>query len=204
MTTTIAPQPKTDVTQAGTVAQHAILAPPADYVPLSPELLLLFCQSRLQEMDTAIQKKMTGQNDLVALQDSVGRIQSMLKAGDGQVNGDDRIAFDNPAVVDKVSLEIDAAIAAAKVTGNSTVVKNLEDVKLKLHAGDDGQVNKEEVKDLSTMLDNALSSCRSGAELSMIELQSLVSKRATQLQLTTGLMSSLNEGSKSIAANIGR
>ncbi len=44
----------------------------------------------------------------------------------------------------------------------------------------------------------------SGAEISMIELQSLVSKRATDLQLTTGMMSALNDDTKKIAGNIGR
>jgi hypothetical protein len=43
-----------------------------------------------------------------------------------------------------------------------------------------------------------------GAELSMIELQSLVSKRATALQLTTGMMRSIHDSTKGIAGNIGR
>lgn len=45
---------------------------------------------------------------------------------------------------------------------------------------------------------------RSGAELSMIELQSLTAKRATALQLTTGMMNSINSSTKTIAGNIGR
>jgi hypothetical protein len=43
----------------------------------------------------------------------------------------------------------------------------------------------------------------SGAEVSMIQLQSLVAKRATALQLTTGLLQSLNDGTHTIAGNIG-
>lgn len=46
-------------------------------------------------------------------------------------------------------------------------------------------------------------STKSGAEVSMIELQSVVSKRATALQLTTNMMASINDGTKSIADNIG-
>lgn len=44
---------------------------------------------------------------------------------------------------------------------------------------------------------------RSGAELSMIELQSLVSKRGTMLQLTTGFLQAINDGTHTIAGNIG-
>ena len=42
------------------------------------------------------------------------------------------------------------------------------------------------------------------AEVSMIDLQSLVSKRATALQLTTGMMRSINDSTKTVAGNIGR
>ena len=43
----------------------------------------------------------------------------------------------------------------------------------------------------------------SGSELSMINLQSVVSNRATVLQLTTGLMQAVNDATKTIAGNIG-
>lgn len=44
---------------------------------------------------------------------------------------------------------------------------------------------------------------QAGAELSMVELQSLVSKRATALQLMTGMQQSLNDSAKTVAGNIG-
>lgn len=40
-------------------------------------------------------------------------------------------------------------------------------------------------------------------ELSMIDLQSLASKRAATLQLTTGMLKSMDESSKDVARNIG-
>ena len=49
-----------------------------------------------------------------------------------------------------------------------------------------------------------LLTARDGAEVSMIELQSQVSKRATTLQLTTGMMQSMNSDAKLVAGNIGR
>ena len=53
-------------------------------------------------------------------------------------------------------------------------------------------------------LDQVTGGFHSGAESSMIELQSLVSRRSTALQLTTGMMNAINEGTKRIAGNIGR
>jgi uncharacterized ferredoxin-like protein len=55
----------------------------------------------------------------------------------------------------------------------------------------------------SAGVDSSNAVIRSDAEMSMIELQSLVAKRGTALQLTTGMMNSLNEGQKSVAKNIG-
>jgi hypothetical protein len=63
--------------------------------------------------------------------------------------------------------------------------------------------NKISIGDLKAVIQEA-SKNRSGAELNMIEIQSLVSKRATALQLTTNMMNGINESQKSIAGNIGR
>lgn len=51
--------------------------------------------------------------------------------------------------------------------------------------------------------DEALESTSGGAEVSMIELQSLVSQRQVAVEMTTNLIGSLNESTKSIAGNIG-
>ena len=44
----------------------------------------------------------------------------------------------------------------------------------------------------------------SNSDLKMIELQSLVSNRATQLQLVTDMMGTLNDSNKAVASNIGK
>lgn len=197
MSSPITSPSKPSGTQSSTATQRATVAPPDDYVHLTAEGLLLFCQSRLRELDDAIAAKMKGQEDLVAMQSMVGKIESSLKAGG-------TAGFNDQQKVDEVSTMIDAAIVEAGKCGDNTLVANLQSVQHKLHDGKNAEVSPDELKDMSSMLDNALSSCRSSAEVSMIELQSLVSKRATQLQLTTGMMNSIDEAPKAIAANIGR
>jgi hypothetical protein len=53
-------------------------------------------------------------------------------------------------------------------------------------------------------LDTVSGGFQHGAEVSMVQLQSLVSQRATALQLTTGMMRSINDSTKTVAGNIGR
>lgn len=172
---------------------------PSDYVPLTPEGLLLFCQSKLRSMDEAIGKKMAGQEALVKTQQDVTNIQIAIKeANSGQGFADEKIVIN-------ITKMIDEAIGSARARGDDpALIKNLTAVRNKLNAGGDGTVTPDEAKEMGTMLDSTLAACRSGAELSMIDLQSLVARRATALQLVTGMMNSLNEGSKAIAGNIGR
>ncbi len=188
--------------------QGAATAPPDGYVPLTPEGLLIFCQTRLRDLDTAIHAKMQKQNDKVALQDAVSQIQAAIVAGDGKVNGDSAVAYDNEKTVADISAQIDKAVTLAQSQGDTGMAASLESVKAVLQRGKgettDGFVTKDEVKEMSKTLESALSASHSGAEISMIELQSLVSQRSTSLQLTTGMMNSVNEGTKSVAGNIGR
>lgn len=179
---------------------------PEGFVPLTPEALLLFCNSRLRDLDTAIRSKMQKQTDKVHLQNAVSEVQSMITAGDGNVNADAGIAYENTELSKSINGKIDEAIKAAYAQGDTSMATSLESVRNIFNAGGphDVKVSKEEVKTMSQTLESALSASHSGAEISMIELQSLVSQRATALQLTTGMMNSVNEGAKAIVGNVGR
>jgi hypothetical protein len=187
----------------GNISSSLIDSPTApsaqeDYVSLSADSLLYFCQSRLRDLDERIVGKMKGQEGLIGLQSKVESILAEIKS---KSSGQD---FDDKNKVDSVSLKIDDAIASAKASGNASLVDSLGRVKDILRSGNDGLVISSEIESMDKLLTNSIGGCRSAAEMSMIELQSLVSRRATQLQLTTGMMTSLNEGSKAIAGNIGR
>jgi hypothetical protein len=54
--------------------------------------------------------------------------------------------------------------------------------------------------DVHSMLENV----NGNAEINMIQLQSIMSKRQTAVQLTTSMLSKLDEGTKSVVSNIGR
>jgi hypothetical protein len=173
------------------------------YVPLTPEGLLIFCQSQLLALDTTIQKNMAGQQGLVALQQKVTEIQTKLKSY-AKGGAEDEARINNQPTVDEIAASIDSAIADATACGDTSLAKSLVDVKATLEGGNDALVVESELKDMNAMLDSALSTCRTGAEMRMIELQGSISKRATGLQLITNMLNSVNESLKSIASNTGR
>jgi hypothetical protein len=43
----------------------------------------------------------------------------------------------------------------------------------------------------------------SGSQMSMLELQSLVSQRQNAVQLATGILKAMSDGTKAVVANIG-
>ena len=60
--------------------------------------------------------------------------------------------------------------------------------------------NNEIIKQLDAQINEL--SAKESSELNMIELQSLISKRATYLQMTTGMMQSMDSAQKSRLQNI--
>lgn len=186
-------------------AQGTKAAAPPDFVSLTPEGLLIFCQSQLRDLDEQIQTKMSDQQNLVNLQSDVTAIQNAIsgETKGATVGGDAKnFAFNDKPRVDEISGMIEAASKRAESMGDHKLVENLAAVMQKLTEGDNGSVSRDEVKEMTSMLDSSLAACRGSAEMRMISLQSLISKRATGLQLITGMMSSLNESLKAIAGNI--
>lgn len=198
----------TRINDPATIGAYTQLLPDASYVELTPEGLLAFCQEHLKQMDTDIAKKMSGQNTYVALQGKIAALQNKMKNLQG-TGGDGAASFDDPDMtrVNDLTKDIDSAIADAQSTGNNDLVRSLEQVRFKLRAGndskaEDGKVLIGEFKEMNQMLDSCQANCTSASAVSMIELQSLVAKRSTMLQMTTNIMSTVNEGPKAAVANM--
>lgn len=189
------------------MARPTAVGPAVDYTALTPESLLFFCQKQLKDMDKQIAAKMEGQNTMVALQSLLTNIQGELKNNQRLEGNATDEAINDDAKVAAIAGSLTRAIEMATASGQNELVTSLKQIQFKLTAGGkdgDGKVLIGEIKDMNTMLDAAQTSCRGAAEMSMIELQSIVSKRATMLQLTTGMMNTINESAKAIAGNIGR
>lgn len=67
----------------------------------------------------------------------------------------------------------------------------------------DGCLGGDEMSGFHDTLSGISNSLNSGAELNMIQLQSLASQRTTAIQLATNLLQSINDGTSKIVANVG-
>jgi NDP-sugar pyrophosphorylase family protein len=112
----------------------------------------------------------------------------------------------DPKKMEEAKNAIGVAIQRAEDAGDTGTAEKLKKVLSTLtnDRSDDFLVINSEGKSMLSAIDGAVNDSRSGAELNMIEIQSLVSKRATALQLTTSMLNSINESAKGIAGNIGR
>lgn len=153
---------------------------------LTPESLLLYCQTRIHDLDRTIQDKFTRENKTVELQKKLGTLKTYITqaAEDGV----------SPSEHDQI----------AKMVDELKGLTNDTDLSAQLQALSDGSVNAtaDKAKDLGQNIDDICKDLGAGRELSMIELQSVVSQRQTALQLTTNLLNAVNESSRNIAGNI--
>jgi hypothetical protein len=193
---------RSDATTAALLYTPQALSAPPDYVPLTPEGLLVYCQQQLQLIDHDIQDKMDGQNALVVAQNKTTDFENALKSM--TPNGVGVTAINDPKQLQTLNTSLDEAISAAKAANNTDLSDALGKVKGVLNGdNNDSLVTSDEVKQMNSMLDSALTASHSTTDTAMIALQADVSKRATVLQLTTGMMNSMDDASKAIAGNIG-
>lgn len=181
-----------------------IIAANEEYTPLTMDNVLAYCAKRLREMDKGIQDKMDNQNTFNALSQACGDIKGVLQ-NEGK-NGSGETAFKDGNIIANANGALDRAITLARESGNMGVAQNLEDVKIKLNAGPPGDVTvgNDELAAMNTLLDHAAGTAHTSAENGMIEIQALMGKRATIIQMSTGMMNGINESLKAVAGNIGR
>lgn len=182
-----------------------------EYVPLTVESLLTFCQTRLRDLDEQIAARMLAQKARVDLGEVVGALKQFTAKQMPVAVDKDGVKDPDPAAqeagrktVDEGNKLFDASIAKAREVGDYEAVRALTDMKATWNMGNDGSVTSKELEGINKALDVTLGDLSKSNELEMIELQSLISKRSTALQLTTNMMNGLNEAQKTITGNVGR
>jgi hypothetical protein len=175
-----------------------------NYTNLSPDSLMAYCESRLNSLDTQMtgifasqQKNATTTQDLNALASSLNDLPAVNPAPTPPtttVSGPDY-----QAIVNQYNTAIDDA-------GKGTTLGNElgEDLKSFQAGVSKGAIPSDTVASLSQNLKNDTSSLNSDSEMTMINLQSLMTQRQTAVQLTTNLVQSLGEQTGDIAKNVGQ
>lgn len=162
------------------------LAAIPDPMYLTPESLLVYCQTRLRDLDRTIQERFSKENKTVDLQKKLGAIKLYIKdaAEDGVSDGEH---------ADIVKM-VDAAKA---LTTDSDLTAQLQALADSSTGADTKQSNT-----LGLQIDEINKNLGAGRDIAMVELQSIVSQRQTALQLTTNLLNAMNESTRNITGNI--
>jgi hypothetical protein len=177
---------------------------------LSPEGLMAYCQSRLNSLDTQMSTIFDQQQSNATLTQDVDGIATKLNdLGDvtppsnGNTNPDLSVSTSYTSIV----AAYQQAIQDAKTAGNAPLATQLkQDLSMfnsDCHNGT-STISTNDVTNLQQNLKNYGNELNSDSEMSMINLQSLMSQRETAVQLTTNLVQSLGQQSQDIAKNVGQ
>jgi hypothetical protein len=206
------------------------LPPTVEGGSLTVDALMLHCASQLNHLDDAIHAQMVKQNTARDQQDKMGQLRALLSgeqiAGEGSKTKDVanafKAAYDSLPPGDPRRNELSNGfrtyIATAcfrndplllKGVGNKYDLATMDASKANELNGlnatsEDNNVNSEEMKEIGAFVDNVSTSIGKGAELDMINLQSMVSKRQMAIQITTQLISKMNDSLSSIVQQIGK
>lgn len=191
-------------------------------VYLTADVLLAYCQSRLQSIDSQARETFQGQQNLNKEQALIGDAQQQLQSlSQGTKSKDDCVKIEQK--LEDIIKQIQA------VDPHSPVIAKLEQLHDNImgtgsgpytdSAGnphgymtpggpttrqdEDSDISDYEMKGFIDDLQGVGSDLNSCAELQMIQLQSLMSQRQTAIQLTTNIVQSLGDQLNKVADNIG-
>lgn len=155
---------------------------------VTPESLLAYCQSRLRDLDRGIQERFAAEQKTINLQKGLGALKDLINgaAQDGICSSERDVILAKVEELKKLTDDPELKARLDAIGISCTTNMNANDAT-------NGPIKA---------IDELGKDLGAGRELSMIELQSVVSQRQTALQLTTNLMNTINQSSQSIVQNI--
>lgn len=192
------------MTTIGSVGNTAFMG--SSYVGaehLTPEGMMIYLQSRLGGIDEQITALIDKQKSAESTRKSLQGLLNEVGSGDADTQIDPAVCAANLNTIANDR----GAEAAAEVLSQLPASLRAE-IKLnkdgKYEGGKAINVPKAEIADTKTYLETAVKDIESGAELEMIQLQSLMSARNTAISLATNMMSAIGKGQDAVVGNIGR
>ncbi len=214
-------------------AYHGPISMPAavstaspDVAAMSPDALMLYCQSRVGSLDTQMNGIFQQQQQNNVEQGIAAQAATALQAyqTDG-IKGDKTAcktlyeglyaAYDRAKALDpNSSLTQGLAKLCDEVMASGSGPFKDGGVDYGYlgpsphgyatgHTEEDNTIDPDEIAGYVSQAQGISSSINSSSELSMINLQSLMSQRQTAIQLTTNLVQSLNDADQKVVGNIG-
>jgi hypothetical protein len=185
-------------TNVKTLEGYALDKMMGEAVYLSPDALMSYCSTRLRGIDDQVHAAFAKQQQTNADSSVLTQINISVPDHDlDMTNDDDRSVVQG--AIDQ--------LAAARDHIQDPTAKQALDAEINELQGDldgTGKVNIEDFKNATSgAVQKIQQDLNSGAELSMINLQSLMSQRQQAIQVCTNLVQSLGDQVNKIAENVG-
>ncbi|MCK6532848.1 MAG: hypothetical protein L6Q84_07725 [Polyangiaceae bacterium] len=175
---------------------------------LTSEGLMMYLQTRLTSLDDQINGVFQKQKNIEGVRKALMKIQNELEKLEDDKGKKGLVGTKHEVGKDEAEYEknIKAAIEEIKAIDPKLGAQMEKDLNEKgqIMFVADGLYFTAEVGASKEYVNNMMKQLESSAQLEMIGLQSTMSARQTAIQLATNLISALNKGTDSIAANIGR
>lgn len=181
-----------------------------DVKGLTPDALLVYIQTSLNDLDTDINGYLDKQNQIIAEKKVLHEVEAML--GTKPTNGEELLKLyrDAEAKLAELPPGDPARHAAHLALVNFVKDHNINGGYFRTDLGtvehpesmELGAISDDQWKDLDQNLKNIGDDASSQGETNMIQLQSLMSRRQTAVQLTTNMMNKLDESYASVVKNI--
>jgi hypothetical protein len=184
---------------------HAAEAAPSSVAAtlgLSPDSLMAYCQSRLNSLDDQMSGIFNTQTQNAQETKDVNAIAAALDDLPGPSSGSSNIPVGSTDQAN-ITSAYNVAIADASQTNKPLAAQLENDLAAFNTDAKGGSMNPDTITQLSQNCKNYAGTLNSDSELTMINLQSLMSQRQTAVQLTTNLVQSLGEQTSDIAKNVG-
>jgi hypothetical protein len=172
----------------------------ADVQSLTGDALLMYCQTRLGDLDNEINMRMGDQKAALARRQAIQSVEVALKKyGDNGPQNQEQWDACEAAISAAQALlpPGDPGIASLEKFRFDIEHQYCRDIAPNPHYPKDGEW-KGTIDGLTKMEDDI----KGGAEIEMLQLQQLMSQRQTAVQLTTNMLSKLDQTQDSIVKNL--
>lgn len=208
----------TPFTGASTAAEFGYISStpstiPQGYNAFSIDTLMAYCQEQVNGLGKQILTQMNQQRGLSDRQTAISDLQSMIKSGQtdpshpNDKNANPDLAgggggYNSTVAVANITTKIGDAERDALAVGDTSTYQKLEDVKKTLNNDSDGNVTADEIASMTQSLGDIGSTMSSDAQMGMINIQTLMGQRSTQMQMVSNMLSSVNDTDKAVVQNI--
>ncbi len=203
------PGATTDASGASSAGATAAVDPTAPTVPdclsLSPDALMAYCQSRLNSLDSQMTTIFDSQQENAKLTQDLNAVAGAFNRLPGPNNDSPPTVSIAPSNLADLKAAYENAItdAGASSALGTSLTADLAALPAADPGGGSVSMAADQVSTLTQSLKNDTGTLNSDSEMTMINLQSLMSQRQTAVQLTTNLVQALGQQASSITKNIG-